>query len=132
MKNNERKISLDAQVFIDLCEKNGIHSCAVVTSLKKEKVVRKFLENFCAELNHLGQKTVWTDCGEKEMNSDAFRLCCAPHPHRVCEDYNACKNCDTVLLIEKYGDTRHDRFDEMIAFLKEHGISYLGVIALKN
>ena len=35
-------------------------------------------------------------------------------------------------MIEKYGDTRHDRFDEMIAFLKEQGISYLGVIALKN
>ena len=132
MKNKDQKISLDAQVFIDLCEKNNLHSCAVVTSLRKEKIVLKFLEKFCAELNHLGKKTVLIKNEEKEESMDEFRLCYAPHPHRVCEDYNACKNCDTVLMIEKYGDTQHYRFDEMIAFLKEYDIPCLGVIALKN
>lgn len=132
MKNKDLKVSLDAQVFIDLCKKNDLHSCAVATSLKKDKVVLKFIENFCAELNHLGKKTVLVNNEEKETVSDEFMLCYAPHPHLVLEDYNTCKNCDTVLLIEKYGDTQHYRFEEMIVFLKEHDISCLGVIALKN
>lgn len=135
MKNKNQILSLDAQIFIDLCEKNAISSCAVVTSLRKETLAQSFCRHFCDKLNDLGKKTEIKNSSEISSftaDPDTFLLCFAPHPHENIEDYNSCKKCDAVLFIERYGYSKHHTFDEIVTFLNKHDISPLGVIVLKN
>lgn len=134
MKKKEYDLELNAQLFLNLCIKNDISTCAVVTSLKKDVQIYNLCELLSKEMNRLGKKTAM--CCEgidfvKPLDDDILTLFFAPCPNKDIASFRMCQSCDSVVVIEKYGRTLHYSFEEMIHFLNEQNIDILGVIAVK-
>ncbi len=130
---NKKSMIFDAQIFSDLCDSKEIHSCAIVTSLKKDHIIHSFCETFCIEMKKVRENVeFFVDDVFLNTSTDTLSLVLAPSPHENVDSYRICKSCDAVLIVERYGHSLHYVFDEMIVFLREHNFDILGVISITD
>ena len=138
MKKVSGTLEFNAQMISRLCMQHEVSSCAVVTSLKYTPSVFEFCETLRDELTSSGRKTMLiraSEAGnafEKSCGDNELLLVFSPRPDCSMDSFRACSECDAVIIVERYGLTRHKTFDEMTEFLQEQKVKILGAIGLTN
>lgn len=129
----DSSVAFNAQILLDICKSKNIHSCAVVTSLKKNKSVYNLSKKLVDEINSLGENALFCDkIDSLDLEEESsLKIYFAPNPNRDSLSYNFCKLSDAVVFIEKYGYSNHYEFEDMIGFLRKRDIEILGVWGLR-
>lgn len=108
---------------------------------RQEEEWRFVLSNLIDELEKKGYKRVgittstksraYTDELLKNFNNDKFELKEIKPVVIYSNAIKQAKQCDAVILVERYGFTVHNMFERTINLLRENGVNIAGVIAFK-
>ena len=131
MKQVKNTLEFNAQMLADLMERENIRIGSLATTLKDTRGVEAFCRSLCEKMTEAGKPTSLCKVGEEPEGEGRF-LVTAFHPQEDMDSFRACLESDGVILVERYGITRHKDLEDVSELLRGHGARILGVLSLKD